>query len=547
MNDRAKSIGTAIDYHNKTKHQPHRFANSLGYLDWATQPYPFRFYDDSVKFQLPLGDKDPSMDYDDLYSENNFDPQPLVLKNIGKYLELSIGLSAWKSFQGQKWSLRMNPSSGNLHAEESYLILPPLKDCESEASVFHYNAYDHLLERRAVIENDLWANLADGMGSAGFFIALSTIYWRESWKYGERAFRYCNLDIGHALACLSLSARLHGWDATVIDSVGYDDLNRLLGFDKTTWHAGEREEVETLLFIHTEGKQNSRCLIDEGTFRLFEKIEFTGTPNKLSESHHKWEIIDDVSAATRKNLSGGIRSDAYHDYSITEKTKSVHEASGIIRQRRSGQHYDPKGEMDKETFLKILLKTLPKEKRAPFNSWPYPISVHLLIFVHKVNSLESGLYVLFRNGNDIETFRAKCGSEFAWEPVMGDPNSPPLYFLKKGDFTKESSMISCQQDIAGDSVFSLGMIANFAETVHKDAHAYRRLYWEAGIVGQILYLEAEAHSLRGTGIGCYFDDMVHELLGISDGSYQDIYHFTIGMPVEDDRLTTLPPYGHLRR
>ena len=40
---------------------------------------------------------------------------------------------------------------------------------------------------------------------------------------------------------------------------------------------------------------------------------------------------------------------------------------------------------------------------------------------------------------------------------------------------------------------------------------------------------------------------VHEIVGITDLRLQSLYHFTIGGPVEDRRLLTLPPYGHLER
>ncbi len=89
------------------------------------------------------------------------------------------------------------------------------------------------------------------------------------------------------------------------------------------------------------------------------------------------------------------------------------------------------------------------------------------------------------------------------------------------------------------------MIAKFKENIGEKPFLYRRLYWEAGMIGQVLYLEAESHSVRGTGIGCFFDDVVHKLLGFSDNSYQGIYHFTIGGALEDERITTLPPYYHL--
>lgn len=63
------------------------------------------------------------------------------------------------------------------------------------------------------------------------------------------------------------------------------------------------------------------------------------------------------------------------------------------------------------------------------------------------------------------------------------------------------------QDIASDGYFSLGMLAHFAPTLG-GGHAwmYPRLFWEAGLLGQILYLEAHAVGISATGIGCYFDD-----------------------------------------
>ena len=92
------------------------------------------------------------------------------------------------------------------------------------------------------------------------------------------------------------------------------------------------------------------------------------------------------------------------------------------------------------------------------------------------------------------------------------------------------------------------MIAEFEGRLQDDgAHCYPRLFWEAGLLGQVLYLEAEAAGVRGTGIGCFFDDPVHEIVGIKERSFQSLYHFTIGGPVEDGRLMTLPAYHHLAR
>ena len=112
------------------------------------------------------------------------------------------------------------------------------------------------------------------------------------------------------------------------------------------------------------------------------------------------------------------------------------------------------------------------------------------------------------------------------------------------DLRETARTVSCHQEIAADGVFSLGMIAEFGEVIRGgDPWWYRRLFWEAGVLGQTLYLEAEAAGVRGTGIGCYFDDAMHEVLGLAGDRFQSLYHFSVGGPVEDRRLRTIPPYG----
>jgi hypothetical protein len=124
----------------------------------------------------------------------------------------------------------------------------------------------------------------------------------------------------------------------------------------------------------------------------------------------------------------------------------------------------------------------------------------------------------------------------------------PLFILARRDLRDTARLISCHQEIAADGAFGLGMIADFGATIReRGPWWYRQLHWEAGVLGHVLYLGAEAAGVRGTGIGCYFDDAFHDLLRLSSDTFQDLYHFTIGGPVEDARLTTLPPYAHLKR
>jgi nitroreductase len=115
--------------------------------------------------------------------------------------------------------------------------------------------------------------------------------------------------------------------------------------------------------------------------------------------------------------------------------------------------------------------------------------------------------------------------------------------LREGDCKGAAAQVSCGQEIAADGAFSLGMLAEFSGPIARyGAWHYRRIFWETGVIGQVLYLEAEAVGLRSTGIGCFFDDPMHALLGLTDNRYQSLYHFTVGGAVDDHRLTTKPGY-----
>jgi SagB-type dehydrogenase family enzyme len=534
-----------IEYHERTKHLPNRPANSSGYLDWANEPNPFRSYEETNTLKLPFANTNQGENYSDLFERKNNRFQTFSLANVALLLELSMGLSAWKSYSGTSWALRINPSSGNLHPTETHLVLPPLQENNNFGGVFHYNPLLHVLESRAEFDEQFWRKIREYFNQDGFLIGLTSIYWRESWKYGERAFRYCNHDIGHAMACLCFSANLLGWKISYLNSLSNIDMKIILGFQKTRWKEFEREEPDLLLFVHKSTENLTHKKISPDIITSFESMQFKGEPNQLSKKHVDWYVIDEVSSATEKPVA---KEKTYHykDHGYFEKEIPSMIGESIIRRRRSAQAYDGKTAITKKDFFAILDKTIPRSHSAPFDLEPGEISVHLLIFVHRVVDLDSGLYFLIRNEKDLTNIKHNCHPYFFWERVHDAPQMLPLYLLKKGDFRSEATFASCQQDIAGDGAFSVGMIARFRKNIEKDPFLYRRLFWETGMIGQVLYLEAEAHSVRGTGIGCFFDDVVHKLLGFDDDSYQSLYHFTIGGPLEDERITTLPPYYHLK-
>jgi SagB-type dehydrogenase family enzyme len=438
----------------------------------------------------------------------------------------------------------MNPSSGNLHPVEGYLVLPPLPGQALPGGVYHYNTFFHGLEARATFDDTAWPVIKKNFPD-GFFAALSSLHWKEAWKYGERAFRYSHLDMGHAVAAMSFSAALLGWKVTCLNALSDREVETILGFTKTRWRKFEHEEAGPLLFVHSMRENAIPRGMPRGIIRMFESLTFAGEPNLLSRRHQDWSVIEEASAFTVKPST---REEAFsyedHPY-IVDNAPRVSGAQ-VVRKRRSALAFDGKTALAKDHFFDILDRTMPRNRCAPFDVALGRAAVHLLIFVHRVLGLEPGLYFLARGKTDVEEVKQKCHQGFLWKRTAEAPETLPLYVLERGDFRSKAKSASCDQDIAGDGAFAIAMISEFKDSIEQGPYRYRLLHWEAGMIGQVLYLASETYGMRGTGMGCFFDDRVHELLGLHDTFYQDIYHFGVGKPVEDTRIAILPPYHHLQ-
>ncbi len=534
------AVADIIAYHERTKHHPERYANGPHGLDWASQPNSFRRFIGAMTFQLTLADVDNTPPAASLFGAVTAPPRPFTLSAVSLFFELSLGLSARKEISGSGWYLRINPSSGNLHPTEAYAVLPPIEGLPGGAGVYHYAPLQHVLEQRA-----RWSTSATS-DKEGFYVGLTSIVWREAWKYGERAFRYCQHDVGHALAALRYAAAALGWRVQLL--LDWDDARtaHLLGLDRAEDFADAEWETPELMV---------RVMVDEAASTTSPPaadtaIEWFGRANLLSDSHVEWPVIDKANAVSERVAASSQqpKSGDVAEWPPPAPPACGHSAGQLIRRRRSAVDFDGVTSISRETFLAILDTTLPRVAAPPFDAWPFPPRLHLVLFVHRVTGLESGLYLWLRAPADKEALHQAFRSNLNWEAVMDSTISSPLYRLGRGDLRNFAQTLSCHQDIAADGAFSLGMLARFEPILReRGAAAYREVFWEAGMIGQALYLAAEAAGVRGTGIGCYFDDVLHRALGLTGHDWESLYHFTIGGPIEDLRLRTVPPYAHLTR
>jgi hypothetical protein len=330
------------------------------------------------------------------------------------------------------------------------------------------------------------------------------------------------------------------------------------------------ELIAVVWFPESTTAESLPLFLNQDAVSSLAQGNWQGRANRLSHDNPiPWEIIDDVTEASWKSSQesevtplfpssyslhppgGEGKGEGVDTREPPDNPKPL--AGQIIHQRRSAVAFDGKTSIPADRFFLMLNRVMPRanlpiiQRPMPWDAIPWPPTIHLALFVHRVDGIPPGLYMLIRNQEPekLEELKRSMQQQFLWTTPNGCPKSLPLYLLEDGNAQEIATQVSCWQEIAGDSAFSLGMIADFDESIDKHGPwFYRRLFWETGLIGQVLYLEAEAAGIRSTGIGCFFDDPVHRVLGFFPHTkFQSLYHFTVGGPIEDHRLTTLPPYG----
>jgi hypothetical protein len=242
------SIPDAVDdiiaYHDRTKHHPGRYALGPGGLDWATQPNPFRRFDGSPVLKLPLADRDDTPASGHLVRRKRCATATVHPRCVGVVLRIVHG------------PFRSEGDSGHelVSADE-----PFQRQSASDRSLCRPARVGMVAGRRGCLSlrtagsrpGTTGAPIAGHQPDAGgFCVGLTSITWREAWKYGERAFRYCQHDVGHALAALRYAAAALGWRAELLPEWDDAQLARLLGLDRPEdFTDAERETPELLVRV----------------------------------------------------------------------------------------------------------------------------------------------------------------------------------------------------------------------------------------------------------------------------------------------------------
>ncbi len=438
-------------------------------------PDPFRHYEGVPVLDLPADPPAPE-------SGSASDGATF----LSQLLFYSAAISASKRVpsMGYKYALRVNPSSGNLHPTEFHFFTRGLRDWPD--AFYHYRPSSHMAEQRALgaLPTDFTG------GSAPIVFVLTSIAWREAWKYRERAYRYCLLDIGHAWQALALAADAMGCDSYAVGHFHDDDVAQECCLADDEW---------PMLFFEMRGGAIPVLQTD-----VPETVWFGGQANQLSQETIVYPSIAAIHDAT--TILQGVVSSPRRP---TGPAWPIHNFGEIARRRRSALDFQGGSRSMSVEQLTEILRLATQPLCADFASLHL---IQLYLYVHRVDGLEAGVYRFWPERSELERFRT-------------------------GDQRVVAAGLSLGQDLAGNACVAFSMIGDLdrATRVHGD-RGYRYVHFEAGAIGQRLYVAAEAHGLGATGIGAFYDDQVHRYLDLTPEQGQAVYHFAIGYPVPDPRL-----------
>jgi SagB-type dehydrogenase family enzyme len=494
-------------YHQATKHTYHSVRTNARYLDWHNQPDPFRIYEGVPSILLPpepgfpntgtfaamaalaektkLPTEDPS---------ERGEKVRLDLTWLSRFLWHSMAVSAWKKVPGTgaRYSLRVNPSSGNLHPTETYIAVRAFAGMDD--GLYHYRADRHAIELRS---RGAWTqHLARALeipwaAESPLIVGLTSIFWREAWKYGERAYRYCCHDLGHAIMSALLAARALGLPGGAVAHFSDVRLARAMGL-------AESDEAPMAFLVFSV--QNSPIRFSDAV-----ELPVSGIPNELSAEEVRYELLLGIHASTvlagpagqLPRVSAATPGIAGGDASLSDTSRDAPLGS-TVRRRRSALDFDartaPMEREELEQLLDFATRDWRADWRGNFGGETMPVErgadfVTLYLYVHRVRDCEPGVY--------------------RW-----DQANRKLEHLHRGNVQRVAAFLSLEQALGGNSCFTVSMIADLGEAARVFGNrGYRYVYFEAGAIGQRLYVGAETLGWNATGIGAFYDDDVHRYLG----------------------------------
>jgi len=342
-------------------------------MDWNNQPNVFKIYPESYK-RIELDS--------DIISH--------------KFIHFIAGLTAKKTYPGVEYFLRVNPSAGALYPNEVYF---QVRDEEGfEDGIYHYESNNSsVVLLKSIKEDGVEPYLNIDTQQNGFIFFISSPYYRSSWKYQDRAFRYCLLDSGHLLGSLEASTYLFKEEYHIQYDFDKLTLNEMFGFKN-------QEFFLSACLLTTSTKEKVTPLKMKLSF-----TDPTGTyeANELIQNAYKNTLLIENKKANTKHPTFNFH-------------KTIFEEAVIKRRSIRDFHQQSIKEEEFNSVMEILNQPITSDCDE---------EVDIYCVINRVQGMKLGLY---KNGNYLKEgdFKDKAGY-LCLEQVLGRDSAVTFFLTSK--------------------------------------------------------------------------------------------------------------------
>ena len=484
---------SAFEYHRQTSYYRRRMTGQA--MDWQNQPDVFKNYHGLDTIPLAEITEWPAENLSDLLSGRRL-PDPGLefdLERLSRVVFLTHALTAKAKYGGIQYYFRSVASAGALYPFELYV--GALDVAGLRPGLYHQRVESQALVR--LRSGSILPDLMKGLRLEGpppalaFF--LTAIFFRSSWKYRDRAYRYDLLDTGHMAENLVLALKSAGAVFKFFCDFEDDLFNDLLMLDV------DREVCLACVLVW--GKN----LLENGRIPALEQaaedLKLASRCAKAEIDYPKIREIHSSSAALPKKADigpsmldhlGVTREPGLRIPTPVEWPEKMTHAAAVFS-RRSSRNF-VRAELSADQFAALLKILCFQDASSRNRSEVWDRSVAVGFLAGKIEGIEPGFYLL-------------------------DPEAELVCPVSQRPRMEKIANVCLDQMWLANCPLCVLFLTNFdlLEQI-RGPRGYRYAMLTAGRLGQRLYLGATSMRLGCCGIGAFYDDEVVELLGLNEQS-----------------------------
>lgn len=486
----------AQQFHSQTKHSRASLGQSRWRMDFANKPFPFKVYKDTEIIDLPKEFDLPNKQCLDALINHTFTSEGLNFdkKFLASILFFTGGVS--RILHGN--FMRTASATGALYPIEIYALVQHFSDLED--GLYHFSTGDFTLNQ--LRKGDYFSYVAQNSSDperiqkSSIVIILSSIAWRNSWKYQERSYRHWFWDGGVMLSNLLAISSAFQLESKVLTAFKDKEINTLLGLKEN------KEAVIALIPLTFEFIPDSKKH-QEGLKQEINPLHLHIL--NISPKEYNFPLIWDIHESTSfqrdqdlKNWSDKVKN--YKDFKKVPKPSDIKlnysndnilNLEQVILQRGSTTRFA------KEPISKDQLLTILKSSNSGFESDFFPDSnsttIECYLNVHDVEGVEPGAYYY----NSIDQ---------------------TLEIIKEGQFNEKTAFLCLGQQLFGTTHVTIFLLSNMNGLLKKIGdRAYRVTQLEGSIIAGKIYLASFAINLGARGTTFFDDDVVRHFLPHAEG------------------------------